>query len=202
MFVEIILVLLIALLTAFLIHQYVVLPRMYYTSCALERLRELRFKTTNALIDECLAFNNGKELENNRQVVLEFIYDVDKAIINFDSLKRQIINFRSFKNIFLKIEHSTATLEKLERVNTGGPIIRDAMREYARSLLVAFKAIPFFKGRVLIHLAVFISQILMYIGISQAKAYAYKIQRALNLYHHLDEATHTSTEHALHTISC
>jgi len=165
--------------TAFLglaLYQYAAFIRLYYTELSFSKFRELRFESIEFIISNLKNENiTVKELEEHN----DFLKSTDSVIEHFDKIKTKLSKFESVKLIYRNIVFSSERYEKIQLEESQS--LSELKIKFADAILTSFKAIPFFKERLIIHLLSLILSILVSIGFIKLKKTMERIERLYSI---------------------
>lgn len=123
-------------------YQYFTFIRIYYIGKSLETFRELRHSVTMFMS------YNAKDLPVNEAIEYwQFLLHIDAIVKHFGHIKTELTKFSYVKNIYTNILFSSASLVMQSNETTG---VNEYKVKACEGMVTAFKAIPFYKARLLI----------------------------------------------------
>lgn len=156
-------------------YQYFFFIRVYYTDVALNKFRNLRHEAILNLsikVKEIMPLEEAKEHQ-------EFIRNLNDSIEHFDKLKFNLIKFRSVKMVYSNIIFSYRKLEKVKKEQCESLVMYK--KEFANGVLTLFKAIPFYRVRLSLHLFKVIVSILVGLGLFLFKKNLGRLEKLYNI---------------------
>lgn len=126
--------------------QYYTVSKMYSLDTVLCHFRQIQYDATIAVIDK-ISGNANWSGNVESEELRKFITLVTNTLNNFDHLKKDVFRFKGFVEIFINIDKSYKRIERTEL--EASPTTIELKKRYVNSLFLAFKAIPFFRFRLL-----------------------------------------------------
>jgi hypothetical protein len=143
----------------------------------LMEFREMRYETVELLTDRIVS-KKGNSYENKE--IYDFVLLATNTIDGFDVVKDQLINFRSYSEIFMSIDGSFKAANTIDLETS--ELVHAYKARFVRNLLSAFRTIPFFRFRVIALLGIGFLRISVALGLLKMTKNFERLMHVLQTY--------------------